>query len=1344
MKRKSILLASLCLSAMAMTFLVGAKGKDNPAPEPIAIAGTENSDAPQAQAAYTPLDEYYSSQQYISMNHVGDIESVWDYYKGDDVRVAVIDSGFDWDHPDFIDENNESIIDCSDGQFIMHCVQDTSKTAAYNYNYNGGIVIFNVPSSTSYYEIDGTKMYGNDLLKPTSDVANTNFNYHGTNVAATIAAVNHQTSHTGTVGIAPKVHIVPFKTDFRFDCVAYALDHVADLNEDTDPDNDIQVVNMSIESTSTWSAMETEITRLINQGVIIVAAAGNHSTDTVYYPASCPGVIGVGALARNSSTSLASYSNYNASGHTENSNNNVDLVAPGSVYASSWTSSGHTYIETSGTSFASPIVAGTAALWKQYRPSGTVSQFKSDLFGSCVDIGSTGWDTTFGYGRLSISDLFGTGTDVSEVCVDSAKELNLEVGDTSQIEAHVLPLSATDKELVYTLDKNNGVLSVSNTGLITALAAGTEKVWVYDHQNQWCADYVDVTVTPKTIHPTAVSISPNSVSLNLATSETETLSAVFTPANTTDQTVEWDTLDHSVATINSSGVVTPVAVGNTQAYCLTTDGLLEAYADIEVYSQEPPSVSSVTISPGEGLCNVDLKDGNTIQLTATVNGTNLEDDGVTWTSLSSSYASVDQTGLVTCIKTGYADIKATSKQDTSKSCTRRVYITDTTPKVTSISVSPSSKKLVLASSDTVQLTATVATTYSGSNDVTWETSNSSIATVSNSGLVTPHAVGSATITARSVLDTSKTATCAITVVQNNSVRYRSTARNTAELKTGSAPAGSAITFYNSYNNATQITGGNSQTWTLSGYEGYTISSIKVALHRTSETKGTATFTIKNNNVTVAAPTKAYDTINQSSDVDYTIYDTPFEVTGNIELNVAASLNSIYCSELELEVDESSLREVDHITAIYSGGNIKYNSEIDTSNLEVRAYYDSVEYDVVDSSKYTLTGFSKTTEGEQAVTVSYRNKEATFNVTVVYYDVSYIELSNITSSYNVGQTFVKPVVTAHYEDETTAVVTEACTFTNNSTASAGAFNVGVTYTEHNVTKTTSYGIVVKDQGASVQTGLIEFGNTTGKVNVTSTSVNGSDSLENNWNISTSGTTSFTPNSAYSQIGSNKNPATSITLTMTLSSSILFNSVQFKAGGFSDTAGTITIKVGNTTIGSGSLNGTSDVVVDSNLTASGTTLTITISNIAKGVKIYYVSYNVGEEVEPTDLEKAQQFAVEFSNSVVCYGGEKTPTIVSGKSWAGLAQEFNALSGTVRAYFQVETPSDPAILDAVLKHDQLVSRYSYVDFMGRTTFNGLLPNKPAILSEFNGTAIVIIASVVGLTALGGFIFIRKRKEQ
>lgn len=145
-----------------------------------------------------------------------------------------------------------------------------------------------------------------------------------------------------------------------------------------------------------------------------------------------------------------------------------------------------------------------------------------------------------------------------------------------------------------------------------------------------------------------------------------------------------------------------------------------------------------------------------------------------------------------------------------------------------------------------------------------------------------------------------------------------------------------------------------------------------------------------------------------------------------------------------------------------------------------------------------------------------------------------------------------------------------------------------------------------------TGEILFGTPNTKIN--SASVTGTDSQSNSWTITTTGTSSFTQQPTYSQVGSSNNPAKSITFTTTLPSEQNITAFSAKFGGFSGTAGTITLKVGNTTVGTGNLNGTSDVTVESTIAAQGTVLTVTVTGIAKGVKCYYISYTYGNE-QPT---------------------------------------------------------------------------------------------------------------------------------
>ena len=142
------------------------------------------------------------------------------------------------------------------------------------------------------------------------------------------------------------------------------------------------------------------------------------------------------------------------------------------------------------------------------------------------------------------------------------------------------------------------------------------------------------------------------------------------------------------------------------------------------------------------------------------------------------------------------------------------------------------------------------------------------------------------------------------------------------------------------------------------------------------------------------------------------------------------------------------------------------------------------------------------------------------------------------------------------------------------------------------------------------GTILFGSGEGRTNVNSTSINGNDSRAKTWTITTAGTTSFTPNAGYAQIGSGSKPASSITFEMTLSSEMSITDFSADFGGFNGTAGSVTLKVGTTTVATGSLSAGTDVTVGGHLTNAqdGTTLTVTVTGISKGVKAYSISYTV----------------------------------------------------------------------------------------------------------------------------------------
>ncbi len=146
-----------------------------------------------------------------------------------------------------------------------------------------------------------------------------------------------------------------------------------------------------------------------------------------------------------------------------------------------------------------------------------------------------------------------------------------------------------------------------------------------------------------------------------------------------------------------------------------------------------------------------------------------------------------------------------------------------------------------------------------------------------------------------------------------------------------------------------------------------------------------------------------------------------------------------------------------------------------------------------------------------------------------------------------------------------------------------------------------------------------------VNVTGATKTYTDDAGYGWTLTVTGTTSFTPNAAYAQLGSSNKPASSITTTTTFPADVATNltSVEVKMGGFSGTAGNIKITLGSTEIATGKLNATSDVTVSKDgldLPMAGEALTVSVTGISKGVKLYYITYTF-KEAAPVVIDKVE---------------------------------------------------------------------------------------------------------------------------
>lgn len=215
-------------------------------------------------------------------------------------------------------------------------------------------------------------------------------NGHGTHVSGTIAA--RANNGAGVAGIAPRVSLMPVKV---LDNAGNGLaSHLVEGMEWART-NGADVINLSLGAyipQGTADAIQPVFEDAIAAGIVVVAAAGNDGDDNVstFYPAAFPGVLAIGST--DNDDLRADHSNagpYNF------------ISAPG-VDIASLVNDGEGYGLGTGTSMATPHVAGAVALIRSLHPLLNVGQVATTLCTSAVDLGDPGRDDVFGCGRLDV------------------------------------------------------------------------------------------------------------------------------------------------------------------------------------------------------------------------------------------------------------------------------------------------------------------------------------------------------------------------------------------------------------------------------------------------------------------------------------------------------------------------------------------------------------------------------------------------------------------------------------------------------------------------------------------------------------------------------------------------------------------------------------------------------------------------------------------------------------------------------------------------------------------------------------------------------------------------------
>ena len=332
----------------------------------------------------------------------------------------------------------------------------------------------------------------------------------------------------------------------------------------------------------------------------------------------------------------------------------------------------------------------------------------------------------------------------------NATSIELEEGDSYVLTATVSPSGAENKTVMWT-SSNASVVTVSD-GVVTACKEGKANITATTDDGGKTAT-CEVLVRPKQISVTGIKL--DLTSAEMTEGNELQLNVTIIPENATNKNVTWTTSSSSVASV-SDGKVTALKAGNATIIATSKDGGKTAACEIVVSAKEY-AVTSVTLDR----TSAELTEGDELTLTATVNPENATNKNVTWSSSNPSVATVSN-GKVTALKAGSATI-IVSSEDGGKTATCEIRVNTKTVSVTSVTLDRTSAELTVG--DELTLTATVNPENATNKNVTWSSSNPSVATISN-GKVTALKAGSATIIVSSV-DGGKTATCEVMVTENS-------------------------------------------------------------------------------------------------------------------------------------------------------------------------------------------------------------------------------------------------------------------------------------------------------------------------------------------------------------------------------------------------------------------------------------------------------------------------------------------------------------------------------------------------------------------------------------------------
>ncbi|MGE5352029.1 MAG: S8 family peptidase, partial [Acidobacteriota bacterium] len=382
-----------------------------------------------------PNDPSYSKQWNLLRIQA---EKAWGFFTAgsDSIIIGIVDTGVEWYHPDL-----KNKIWINKKEIPGNGIDD---------DHNGYV---DDVRGWDFGGLNGTPDNNPDEDRPD----------HGTHVAGIAAATTGNGIGIASIGFNCKIMAVKTSrdddrdsqgevyVDYGYEGIIYAVD------------NGAKVINCSWGGDGFSKMGQDVVDYALSKNVLIVASAGNENSDAASYPASFDGVLSVGSTDRDQNDSRSYYSNYGPT---------VDVFAPGSNIYSTWKPS--SYDSLSGTSMASPLVAGLAGLVLSRFPQYTPRQAAEQIRVNCdnIDAGNPAYKYQLGGGRINAFNALNNTNSKSVRGYDfvfSDEEGNnngvFEPGETITLSGKFVNYLSTVSSLNITLESMDGYASVTGASI---------------------------------------------------------------------------------------------------------------------------------------------------------------------------------------------------------------------------------------------------------------------------------------------------------------------------------------------------------------------------------------------------------------------------------------------------------------------------------------------------------------------------------------------------------------------------------------------------------------------------------------------------------------------------------------------------------------------------------------------------------------------------------------------------------------------------------------------------------------------------------------------------------------